>query len=108
MVVSWHSALPTDYWSRPIQPNNREWSAIGGNYPWTQPLIAGIDGQCSWDDEWYGPFVTAPNTPHIVWKQQGAVSGIIGGEAGTYSALNNPGTPDVIYMGRVYDTDTKH
>jgi hypothetical protein len=104
MVVSWHSALPTDYWSRPIQPNNREWSAIGGNYPWTQPLIAGIDGQCSWDDEWYGPFVTAPNTPHIVWKRQGAVSGIIGGEAGTYSALNNPGTPDVIYMGRAYDT----
>ncbi len=104
MVMSWHSALPTDYWSRPIQPNNREWSAVGGNYPWTQPLIAGIDGQCSWDDEWYGPFVTAPNTPHIVWKQQEALSGIIGGEAGSYSALGRPGTPDVIYMGRAYQT----
>jgi len=104
MVMSWNTGMPTDYWSRPIQPNNRDWAMIGGNYPWTQPIIAGIDGQCAWDDNWYGPFVTAPNTPHIVWKRQGALSGIIGGEAGSYSALNNPGTPDVIYMGRAYDT----
>lgn len=104
MVMSWHSDLPTDYWSRPIEPNNREWNVIGGNYPWSQPIIAGIDGQCSWDDEWYGPFVTAPNTPHIVWKRQGAVAGIIGGETANYAALSSPGTPDVIYMGRAYDT----
>ncbi len=105
-VMSWHRDLPNDYWTRPIQPNNREWNVIGGNYPWTQAIIAGIDGQCSWDDNWYGPFVTAPNTPHIVWKRQGSLSGIIGGETGTASTRSNPGLPDVIFMGRAYDTRT--
>ncbi|HLN45887.1 MAG TPA: hypothetical protein VK209_09300, partial [Candidatus Sulfotelmatobacter sp.] len=34
LVLSWQSAVPTDYWTRPIEPNNREWYQIGGNYPW--------------------------------------------------------------------------
>jgi hypothetical protein len=105
-VISWHSPLPTDYWTRPIQPNNREWNTIAGNYPWMGAIIAGIDGQCSWDDEWYGPYVTAPNTPHFVWTRVGAVAGIIGGETGQYYMSGNPGTPDVIFMGRCYDTRT--
>ena len=33
-VMSWYSPLPTDYWTRPISPNNREWSTIAGNFPW--------------------------------------------------------------------------
>ena len=33
-VMSWYSPLPTDYWTRPISPENREWSAIGGNFPY--------------------------------------------------------------------------
>ena len=103
MVISWHSALPTDYWTRPIEPNNREWNVIAGNYPWEER----IGGANSWDDEYYGPFVTAPNTAHIVWKRQGALAGIIGGETGNYATQSSPGTPSVIYMGRCYQTVTK-
>jgi hypothetical protein len=103
MVISWHSALPTDYWTRPIEPNNREWNVIAGNYPWEE-LIGGAN---SWSDRYYGPFVTAPNTAHIVWKRQGALAGIIGGETGVYATQAFIGTPSVIYMGRCYQTVTK-
>ncbi len=103
MVLSWSSPLPSDYWSRPIQPNNREWNAISGNYPWMEANIVGVTGN-AWHDNYYGPYIPAVNTPHIVWKRVGAIAGIIGGETGQYSALASPGTPNVIYMGRAYQT----
>ncbi len=109
-VMSWSSALPTDYWSRPIMPNNREWWAISGNYPWQQ---AQFGGQWSVPDEYYGPYITAPNTPHIVWMQTAAMSGLIGGETGQFSTIGGPSasapinTPNVIYMGRAYATVSK-
>ena len=78
--------MPTDYWTRPIQPNNREWNAIAGNYPWTYANVVGVTGN-AWHDNYYGPFIPAVNTPHIVWKRVGAMSGIIGGETGQYSML---------------------
>jgi hypothetical protein len=96
-VMSWYSPLPTDYWTRPISPENREWSAIGGNYPY-----AYYNTQCR-DN---GPFITAPNTAHIAWKQQEALAGIIGGEAGQYSIQAQPSSPSVIYLGRCYQTLT--
>ncbi len=96
-VMSWYSPMPTDYWTRPISPNNREWAAIGGNFPWAYFNNAVRD--C-------GPFVTAPNTAHIVWREQEAVGGIIGGEAGQYSIQASAGTPSVIYLGRCYQTQT--
>ncbi len=96
-VMSWYSPLPTDYWTRPISPENREWSAIGGNYPYAYYNTMCRDN---------GPFITAPNTSHIVWKQQEAVAGIIGGEAGQYSISAQAGTPSVIYLGRCYQTLT--
>ena len=102
LVSSWQSPIPTDFWTRPIQPNNREWYAIGGNYPWTYRM----GGANAWGDEYYGPFVTAPNTPHILWKRQGALGGLIGGEAYQYPTSGNPGTPSVIYQGRCYQTMT--
>lgn len=103
-VLSWYSPLPTDYWTRPIEPNNREWAAIGGNYPWSS--YAGFP-QSATSNNYYGPFITAPKTAHIVWKQQGALAGIIGGETGNYATLSSPPTPSVIYMGRCYATVTK-
>ncbi|HLN44875.1 MAG TPA: PQQ-binding-like beta-propeller repeat protein [Candidatus Sulfotelmatobacter sp.] len=103
-VISWYSPLPTDYWTRPIEPNNREWAAIGGNYPYTGDTSFPESATSS---NYYGPFITAPNTPHIVWKRQGALAGIIGGETGNYATLSSPGTPSVIFMGRAYQTVTK-
>jgi len=103
LVATWHSALPSGYWTRPIEPNNREWNTIGGNYPWGEQVRGGAN---AWTDEYYGPYITAPDTPHILWKQQLAMAGIIGGETGVYSTLSAPGTPSVIYMGRCYQTMT--
>ena len=102
LVASWQSPLPTGYWTRPIQPNNREWNVIAGNYPWEGRL----GGAEAWNDGYYGPFVTAPNTPHIVWKEQAAIAGIIGGETGNYAVQGGAGTPSVIYQGRCYQTMT--
>jgi hypothetical protein len=102
LVSSWQSPLPTDYWSRPIEPNNREWYAIGGNYPWVDRMF----GANAWNDEYYGPFISAPNTPHIVWKQTQALAGLIGGEAYQFPTLSGAGTPSLIYMGRCYQTMT--
>ncbi len=96
-VLSWYSALPTDYWTRPISPENREWYAVGGNYPWSYYNSA---------ERYAGPFTQAPNTAHIVWKQQVALAGLIGGETGIYGLQSTPGTPSVIYMGRCYQTMT--
>ncbi|HLN45739.1 MAG TPA: hypothetical protein VK209_08535, partial [Candidatus Sulfotelmatobacter sp.] len=96
-VMSWYSALPTDYWTRPISPENREWSAIGGNYPYSYYNTFVRDN---------GPFITGPTTSHIVWKQQEALGGMIGGEAGTYTISAQPSTPSVIYLGRCYQTLT--
>jgi hypothetical protein len=96
-VLSWYSALPTDYWTRPISLENREWYAIGGNYPWSYYNSV---------QRYAGPFVQGPNSAHIVWKQQGALAGLIGGETGIYGLQSTPGTPSVIYMGRCYQTMT--
>ncbi len=97
-VSSWPSAgEPTDYWTRPISPENREWSSIGGNYPYSYYNTM---------TRYNGPFITGPNTSHIVWKQQKALAGMIGGEAGTYSIAAQPSTPSVIYLGRCYETLT--
>lgn len=104
LIPSWQSPIPTDYWTRPIQPNNREWYAVGGNFPWSEAQTLGAN---AWKDEYYGPYITAPNTPHIVWKEQRTLAGLIGGEAGQFPTLSSPGTPSVIYQGRCYQTLTK-
>jgi len=114
MVSSWPpAALPTDYWNRPGSLMNREWWPILGNYPWYGP-----GGGAMWDelypdtnpqwspDYYFTPWVQAPNSAHIVWKRQGAIAGLIGGTAGIYGLTSSPGTPDVIYSGRCYDTLT--
>jgi outer membrane protein assembly factor BamB len=103
-VYSWPLIdLPTDYWTRPISMEHREWAQIAGNYPWE---YAEIWSEYSGDADWYGPYCTAPNTSHVVWKKQDDVAGIIGGEAGVYGDLGSVSTPNVIYMGRCYDTYT--
>ena len=96
------SALPTDYWTRPISPVNREWKVIAGNWPW--PYANNY--------QYGGPNVIAPNTAHIVWKRQGAISGLVGADVpgvahGQGSITSGGGTPSLIYAGRCYQTVTK-
>ncbi len=116
MVPSWPpAALPTDYWTRPVSLENREWWPILGNYPGT----GYIGGGATWDAMYpntnpvwnptadFHPWVTAPNTAHVVWRKQNAIAGLIGGQAGQYGLSAGGGTPSVIFSGRCYQTYTK-
>ena len=115
-VYSWPPApLPTDYWTRPVSLENREWWPILGNYPGT----GYVGGGPMWDELYPGtnpnwnptgdfhPWVQAPDTAHIVWKRQNAIAGLVGGPAGQYGVTGNPGNPSVVYSGRCYQTVTK-
>jgi hypothetical protein len=115
-VYSWPPApLPTDYWTRPVAIENREWWPILGSWPGT----GYIGGGPTWDELYpntntqdestrhFTPWVQGPSSAHIVWKRQGAVAGLIGGVAGIDSTVSSPGDPDVIYAGRCYQTITK-
>jgi len=108
-VNSWPSVpIPTDYWTRPIQRENREWWTIGQNYPWTGAHYY-ANGRVLYSSNYrYTYGVTAPNTAHIVWRRLGAEAGIIGGEESTqYSLGGSGGTPGIIFAGRCYQSISK-
>ena len=89
MVPSWPlTSLPTDYWTRPVHFENRAWWPILGAYP----PYGVVGGGSTWPADTntymsnynFVPYVQAPNTAHIVFKQQVALAGMIGGTAGQY------------------------
>ncbi|XHH08032.1 MAG: PQQ-binding-like beta-propeller repeat protein [Candidatus Bathyarchaeia archaeon] len=127
-VYSWpESQLPTDYWTRPISPENREWWVIGGNSPFNS-----VGGGTEWEELYpdtniyasnykFTPWVTGPESAHIVWKDQGSVlAGITGGISGQWAAPFNydeayststgaygagagsAGNPNILFQGRLY------
>ncbi|MDH5595136.1 MAG: hypothetical protein OEY40_00270 [Candidatus Bathyarchaeota archaeon] len=116
IVYSWPEAeLPTDYWTRPISLEKREWWTIAGGYPGT----GYIGGGPIWDElypgtnpRWssnYGfhPWVQGPNSAHILWKRQGNnIAGLLGAYAYHYGQTSGPSTPSLIYAGRCYSTYT--
>ncbi len=56
--------LPSEYWTRPINAQLREWSQIAGS---------------SWHDD---TFNEAPESPHILWTRPLTTGGLVGGELG--------------------------
>lgn len=116
------STLPTDYWTRPVSPDNREWWSILGNYPATgygPAIYTGGSASAMWDQLYpntnpywsstynFLPYVQAPNSAHVVWKRQGGIGGVIGGVFGDINLRNNPGYPSIIYAGRCYQVQTE-
>ena len=127
-VYSWpEMPLPTDYWTRPVPYEYREWWPIAGDFPWRGPA----DGGAMWDKlypdtnpywggyyltgmggPWRGhftPWVQAPNSPHVAWKQQYTIGGIVGGdyktEIGDVNVFGSSGAgrfPTIVYSGRAY------
>ena len=98
MVASWPPAtLPTDYWTRPVSPLNREWRNILGNWP--NPYANNY--------EYAGEYTQAPNSAHILWMRQDAIAGLVGGQLGQMTVMSAGRTPAVIYAGRCYETITK-
>jgi hypothetical protein len=65
--------LPTEYWSRPIDAQHREWSTISANWVATpQNLVAPYN-----DD--------APETSHILWANDMQMGGLAGGATGDHA-----------------------
>ncbi len=110
MVSSWPgSQIPGagDYWTRPISPENREWYTISGWYPWSG-IYYYANGRMLYPSNYrYTAYVQAPETAHVVWRRQGAISGLVGGDTYTYSQSSGGGTPTIIYAGRCYQSITK-
>lgn len=117
MVASWPpSPLPTDYWTRPISPENREWWWIAGHFPWRGPgggaaWPANTNIYWAYGDRYrFTPWVQAPNTAHVVWRRMGAIGGLIGpvqGDTIVESWSSGGGSPSIIYEGRCYQTVTE-
>lgn len=117
MVASYQEdPLPTDYWTRPVAYEHRGWSQILGDYPYTG---VGSSEYYPEDTNRYAsnyeftPYVEAPESAHVVWKQQYAIAGILGGDYGqritdtNIFGMGNGFTPAIIYAGRGYQTVTK-
>jgi outer membrane protein assembly factor BamB len=100
------AALPTDYWTRPVSPNNREWRYILGNWPATGMYGSGegwpANTNAYMSNYRFAPYVQAPGSAHILWKQQGAIGGLIGGKSGQLSFTGAGVIPTIIFAGRCY------
>ncbi len=61
--------LPTEYWTRPIDSQIREWSAVSGH--WLSPASRGGTEVFGQDD--------APETAHVLWQKPLQIGGLGGG-----------------------------
>jgi len=121
IIPSWPEApLPTDYWTRPVDEIHREWWSVIGSYPWFGPAI----NDPMWDKLYpntnptyntayaFTPWVSGPESAHVVWKRQYQLSGIMGGDYGSASYMGSGlGTwsqaPNIILMGMAYHSYSK-
>lgn len=119
-VGSWPtSPLPTDYWTRPISPENRDWWVIAGYFPsdgvvGKEPNWPAKTNIYSNPDYAFTPYVQGPTTSHVLWRRMGEKGGLIGGSnfgqksfytGGGFGRTSN--FPNLIFVGRCYDTVTK-
>jgi outer membrane protein assembly factor BamB len=61
--------LPTEFWSRPIDSQYREWYPIAGNWLETPRNV-------------FAPYNDGPETAHILWAKPISTGGLAGGETG--------------------------
>ena len=60
-------SLPTEYWTRPIDAQLREWGQVAGSWL-TAP------------ENLYAPYNDGPETAHILWAKELEMGGWVGGE----------------------------
>lgn len=96
--------LPTDYWTRPINAENREWAQISGD--WLMMAYNGSGKSATDSLAAFNPYSQAPRTSHIAWMNQQGLGGIVGGVFGAtsyYTGLSYEADAPVIIMdGRMY------
>ena len=86
--------LPTEFWTRPINAQYREWYTVSGNWL-TTPTNR------------FAPYNDAPGAPHILWATTLAEGGLVGGDLGfngyeTGDAYEGKFTGSVILNGVLY------
>ena len=71
--------LPTDYWTRPLNAEIKGWWQVADNW-----LMPRYDNPTAWRFSYtaVAPYTSAPNSPHILWKQPVAFGGVVGGPQG--------------------------
>jgi hypothetical protein len=77
--ISSGAALPTEYWSRPINGQNSNWYTISSNWL-NAPYIR--SGATSTGGAGYGRFQkdgSAPETSHVMWTKPIQFGGVVGG-----------------------------
>ena len=90
-------SLPTDYWTRPVAYEHREWWPILGRLsmarPSNQPTLCSnfIRTQTPLVQEEHNETSSlhgyrAPESAHVVWKRECQIAGIIGGDQGVKPA----------------------
>jgi hypothetical protein len=80
-------ALPTEYWSRPIDPQLREWFRISGNW-----LSRSENSIALYNDD-------APETAHVLWAKAITTGGLTGGLWGEGQVPSSAETGDA-YEGK--------
>ena len=86
--------LPTEFWSRPIDAQFREWSVISGNWLETPP-------------NHFAPYNDGPETAHILWAKPMSTGGLTGGATGENAqrggdAYEGKYQDSVIINGKLY------
>jgi hypothetical protein len=63
--------LPTEYWTRPINAQFREWYTISGSWLASGSTIGAA-----------APYNDAPESPHVLWTKPLKIGGLVGGDFG--------------------------
>jgi len=68
--------LPTEYWTRPIDSQAREWYMVAGSWLYDP-------------SNRFAPYNEyAPETAHILWTKPLAIGGLVGGDVGLAESIN--------------------
>ena len=70
-------ALPTEYWTRPIDSQIREWYPVGGSWLVRTPANKFVPYNAE-----------APDTAHILWTKPFITGGLVGGDLALESSIN--------------------
>jgi outer membrane protein assembly factor BamB len=94
--------LPTEYWTRPINAQLREWYAISGSWPVPSNLFGP-----SVTPAWLAPYNDGPESSHILWTEPFAMGGVAGGDTGEHAyecgdAYEGKFPSSIIIDGRLY------
>ncbi len=92
-VPTWPTApLPTDYWTRPVNAENREWSQFLADW--------NVNGRPESSSN-FQPYGKAPVSSHILWTKEDYIGGIMGDEW-TDDSYRATLTPAAVMGGRAY------